>query len=433
MQKATVISVYKQNNKIVGYKIRLYTGEIIDYTSEQVKKLLTSNLLTLDNYKLTSDNRLIQRKIAEISENKSNSIAYYLMNKDNKVLKFTMQLGIVEVYGVTPYGFNTIENWISNRKKFSCAHNVKEFFNSIGIYTDEDFIYVTHCVSLNDSFWICSEKENIKWNSVSPFRHSYSKLISTYALDGIDIGLRDKNYFSPVISTDGSFPHTWEFRGQNNIVFIKAGSKYTLGGSNSGREPFSEYYASQIGKFLNFNCVDYSIRNHKRHDNRIDIVTECKCFTTEEVGATSASNLGLTTYESVIDYCKNLNKQSYDTIINMLFLDCLTLNTDRHFGNISFLVDNATQRVISIAPIFDNNYSLLPRFIEGYDKFDRSEYIARDNRTFEDLYKLVLKHKDFSYELKKLKGFRFNKPETVDRRLAFLNNFLQKQVDYLLK
>jgi hypothetical protein len=369
-----------------------------------------------------------------INQNKDN--IYYLMNKDSKVLAFTTNLETIEEYSKTPYGFINIENWYNNRRKFSYAYDMQRFLTNLDIYDYDKFINATHCVSLSDTFWIKSAQEDTIWNSVSPFRHSYSKLISTYALDGIDIGLRDKNYFSPVISTDGSFPHTWEFRGQNNIVFIKAGSKYTLGGSNSGREPFSEYYASQIGKFLNFNCVDYSIRNHKRHDNRIDIVTECKCFTTEEVGATSASNLGLTTYESVIDYCKNLNKQSYDTIINMLFLDCLTLNTDRHFGNISFLVDNATQRVISIAPIFDNNYSLLPRFIEEYDKFDRSDYIARDNRTFEYLYKLVLKHKDFSYELKKLKGFRFNKPETVeidDRRLAFLNNFLQKQVDYLLK
>lgn len=145
--------------------------------------------------------------------------------------------------------------------------------------------------------------------------------------------------------------------------------------------------------------------------------------------------LGLHTYEDVIDYCKNLSKHAYDTILNMLFLDCLLLNTDRHFSNIEFFIDNDTLEVKDIAPIFDNNYSFLPRFIEDYDKFNRKEYTARDGRTFEDLYKLIKKHKSFKKELIKLKKLKLEKPKNVDikdSRLQFLNEFLQMQVDYLL-
>lgn len=86
-------------------------------------------------------------------------------------------------------------------------------------------------------------------------------------------------------------------------------------------------------------------------------------------------------------------------------------------------------------PIFDNNNSLLPRFIEGYDTFSRKDYTVFDWRKFEDLYSLVRSHKDYTDELQKLKKFVFREPENVqikEERLEFLNWFLQMQVEYLL-
>ena len=119
----------------------------------------------------------------------------------------------------------------------------------------------------------------------------------------------------------------------------------------------------------------------------------------------------------------------------MFFLNCLLLNTDRHFSNIEFFMDNDSLKVIGMAPIFDNNYSFLPRFIEGYDVFNREEYVARDGRTFDELYKLVKKNKSFNKELIKLKKLKLDRPDKVeikDERLKFLNWLLQLQVDYLL-
>lgn len=240
---------------------------------------------------------------------------------------------------------------------------------------------------------------------MSPFRNDYSRVISTYALEGVKLDINEKKYFFPVIGTDGLFPHTWKYS-KDNILFIKAGSKYTLGGSNSGREPYSEYYASIVSRYLGFNSVVYEIRNHIRSDKRVDVVTECDCFTNEKVGSVTAFALGLATYEDVIGYCKNLSNNAYITVLNMLFLDCLLLNTDRHFSNIEFLMDNETLSIIDIAPVFDNNYSFLPRFIEGCDSFEREDYFARDGRSFEDLYMLVKQHRSFNKELVRLKKLK---------------------------
>lgn len=359
---------------------------------------------------------------------------YYLMNKDRIVAEFNINTGSLRKWGKLPYGFSNILDWVKSRYKFSCARNVEEFFNSLGIVSTEDFIYITHCTSLSDTFWVKKKNSSLYWKDVSPFRNDYSYVISMYALEGENIGMGNRNYFSPVVSTDGSFPHTWKYN-NGNIVFIKAGSKYTLGGSNSGREPYSEYYASKVCEYLGFNHVKYDIKHHIRRDGRVDCVTKCPCYTTEEVGSVPAFRLGLDTYEKVLDYCEKLGGSSLKTCLDMLFLDCLLLDTDRHFSNIEFLVNNDTQEVLSIAPIFDNNYALLPRFIEGFDTFDRDDYRARDGRTFEDLYKLVTSYKSYKSELISLKKFKFVAPEDVtmsDYRLKFLNDFLKEQVDYLL-
>lgn len=347
---------------------------------------------------------------------------YELLNKDSLIVVFDTELR--EVYGTLPLDFINIFDWLQTRTTFTCARNVKEFLKSIGISGLSDMIYVTHCVSLRDTFWVRAEGQNLTWSNVNPFTNDYSRVISQYALDGVS-KCRSRNYFSPDISTYGSFPHTWKRRNRE-LYFIKGSSKYTIGGSNSGREPISEYYACQIAKFLGIDCVDYTLREHKRVDGRIDLVTECKCYTSEQRGAVSASALGLNTYEKVLSYRKN--------VADMLFLDCLLLNTDRHFGNIEFFVDNNTLRVGNLVPVFDNNYSFLPRFLEGYDTFNRSDYMARDGRSFEDLYGLILRYKSFESYLLRLRKFKFRRKKGVtETRLKFMKDFLNMQIKYLLR
>lgn len=369
---------------------------------------------------------------------------FRIMNK-NKIAATFDTSGNVKIYEGMPIWFTKgncnletdisiyeIMKWLEHRIKIMCARDVTEFLEGIGIKTVTDAVYVTNMVSLSDSFWVKEENSVLKWEDVSPFRRSYSEAVSRFALDGV-INTNGKNYFSPVIGTDGSFPHAWKFN-NGNIKFIKGSSKYTLGGSNSGREPYSEYYAGKVAMYLGFDCVEYKIRYHRRSDGNIDVVTECGCYTSEKYGAVPANLLGINKYEEVLEYCAKLGRDSYLTCLNMLFLDCLLLNTDRHMGNIEFIIDNDKLNVICIAPIFDNNYSLLPRFIEGYDTFDRSQYAARDGRRFEDLYKIITKHKDFKKELSALRKFKFKPPDNVKidkRRLEFLNSFLDMQVKYL--
>jgi hypothetical protein len=226
-----------------------------------------------------------------------------------------------------------------------------------------------------------------------------------------------------------------KFNSENDIQFIKASSKYTLWGINSGFEPISEYFVSQLLQYLGVNCVKYNLLNHKRKDGKYDLITSCKCYTSEEVGAVSSSSLGLNSYKDVIDYCFKLSDSDFKTILVMLLVDCLTINTDRHFGNIEFLVDNKTQNVLSLAPIFDNNYALLPRFIIGMDTFNLNDYSTRSGMSFDELFNLISSYFNPRSILMKLKYFKFINKSNVkidSSRIDFYNSLLQDMINYYL-
>jgi hypothetical protein len=56
-------------------------------------------------------------------------------------------------------------------------------------------------------------------------------------------------------------------------------------------------------------------------------------------------------------------------LIDMLFLDCLISNRDRHGGNWEVILDPETRSPLDIAPLFDHGASLYNGF---YDYLDRS-------------------------------------------------------------
>lgn len=396
------------------------------YTLNQLKQIYISFDLNIIGFKGTS---VIENTCFRLM-NKTKVIGEFCIDSNNDYSDFDI------LDNNLPIDFSSLKSWIESRKIFTCARDINEFFSMLGINSISDFIKIFHCISLHDTFWVNSLLNGHDWLSVSPYHNDYSKFVSQYSMDGI-IGKKDFNYLSPDIATSGSFPSTWRFKSKDNIEYIKGSSKYTLGGINSGREPYSEYYACKVAEYLNFNCVDYKIRNYTRGDGKKDIVTVCKAYTSLKYGSVTANKLGLNSYKDVIEYCKkNLDVDSVDTILNMLFLDCLLLNTDRHFSNIEFLFDNDTLKIISISPIYDNNFALLPRFLEYKDVFIRKDYIARSGETFEEVFELVSSYKNFKNILLKLKSFKFDNikqcPISSDR-LKFLNEFLQSQVSYLLR
>ena len=359
---------------------------------------------------------------------------FYLMNKDNIVVCFNVvrtPLGVNynilgDVIGALPRDLKDISDWIKSRYILSHRADISALFAQLGIVNIEDYIEITNCISLNDTFWVKSVDSNKNWNSVSPYRNSLNKTISEFSFTGSKV---NGKYItgSPDFSTGGNFPKCWK-KVNGGIYLYKAG---TSGASNAGLEPFSEVFAYQLGKYLGLDCLEYKYSYYKN-----TCVSTCRNMCNEDIGLISFRDLiqdSITDYNKVFNYVKN-NKVEMQKVIDMLFLDSLLCNVDRHFGNISFYVNNATQRIVGMSSIYDNNLSCIPYYTEGEDLiYYINDIRAKDGKTFDELYDMI-KCKRTRKLLQEAGKFKFKKigVPKADARVPILNRMLEYRINCCL-
>lgn len=293
---------------------------------------------------------------------------YYLMNKDNIVLTFQLNnnsgmsedVSFVSVKqeGQTPYGFQDITSWVESRKASKHNAHLKDVMRRLGCDDNEGFIRLTHAVGINDTFWIRNDEENVTWKDVSLYRNQFSEIISRLSFEGA--GLYDERFSStsPELSCEGSFRKCFRkerVKGEfNSDIFLYKRS----GEFGEGLEPYCEVLASEIAKIVapSFASVRYDLcQLHGK------LASKCNIFTNENIGYASYSkmnNAKLYTLNDVNRFFEGIGcEQSFR---ELLVVDSLCFNQDRHSGNYGILFDNDTMEIVGMSPIFDLNLSMLP-------------------------------------------------------------------------
>ena len=141
--------------------------------------------------------------------------------------------------------------------------------------------------------------------------------------------------------------------------------------------------------------------------------------------------------KAVIEYYNSLGDKYYDAFVDMIVFDAVILNTDRHFGNFGFMVDNRTNKICAPAPLFDHGLSLLTYAMDN-DLQDWETYaktrVPATYSDFTELAKQLMGHSQ-KEKLRKLINFKFKKhPRSnwSDERLRILEQMLRKQVKSIL-
>lgn len=295
-------------------------------------------------------------------------------------------------------------------------YGIFEHLKEVGIKSKLDLLRVTHGISLTDCLWVRFEGETISWKHVNPFKGNYMFDINWF-IESKDPILR---LVIPNYSTDGQFAKCWNSNPYGHYL-IKTGSS---GAYNAGLEPLSEMLFTQIAKEMGYNnhveykpyFIDYTCTNYKYKQpillkdtigsNNKRMATECKLFTNENSSLITARELGLTTYEDCIRFAKEFTTNSSE-MIYMLMCDCIGFNTDRHMGNIGFLYTPDNMQIYEVAPMYDNNMSMLCYWD---DREDIKEYAlslrAKDSSDFPDLAKMLIR--ECSWIKSHIKNANFN-------------------------
>ena len=333
---------------------------------------------------------------------------------------------------VTPEG---ISRWLKNRtipKNRAYVHN---FLSKCGLNINRpmNVIKVSKGLSLNDSYWIVEEGFEGKFADYNLYENRFSRILALIAFTGFGSSMRTSLLSSPEFTTNGMLPKCWR-RINGKIMLYKGG---TSGASNTGNEPYSEYYAYQIAKEMGIDAISYGLSKWKG-----ELCSTCSIFTDKNhsfmpVGRIVTSG-GM---DAVMKFYKELGPEYEKALNDMFVLDALIYNTDRHFGNFGFIIDSNTNKIIAPAPLFDHGNSLFN--YAGMDDLESPETLSMYAETmypcvydnFVTSAKKVLTS-DHRKGLRKLLKFRFKKNSRYnlpDKRLKLIECQVRKRAKELLE
>lgn len=219
------------------------------------------------------------------------------------------------------------------------AKQLKEFFE-LEDASAEEVLLSCHAVCLTDSYWIRRESENLSWILVKP----NSDILAETAIFGADPVPIIPGIISPELTNTGSYEKAWMFD-SGKWYLVKRG---TL------EECFTELLIPSIADLLSFDCVQYVI---DLEENTV----LCEDFTQGKLNFEPMSYI----VDDDIDYEKSYTwlelqgKTLAKSYLDMLFLDALIGNPDRHTNNYGLLRDRKSGEVLRMAPIYDNHLALI--------------------------------------------------------------------------
>lgn len=327
-----------------------------------------------------------------------------------------------------------IAKWLKHRtipKNRAYVHN---FLSKCGLNINRPMtiIKVSKGLSLNDCYWVVEEGFEGTYDKFNLYDNRFSQVLALIAFTGYGSSIRTSLASCPEFTTNGMLPKCWR-RKDGKIMLYKGG---TSGASNTGNEPYSEYYAAQVAKALGVNAIEYGLSKWKG-----ELCSTCELFTSKEysflpVGRVVTSG-GM---KAVREYYEKLGQDFVDALNDMLVLDAIIMNTDRHFGNFGFIVDNKTNKIVAPAPLFDHGNALLN--FAGRDDLENEKALNEYANTlvpcvYDDFIgtaKKVLtqKHRE---GLRKLLEFKFKKNSRYnlfDKRLKLLEKMIQTRAKILL-
>ena len=371
---------------------------------------------------------------------------YILKQFDNDLLYFTMEntdnelkvhiTGVNEnMRSLIPLDMElndkALKRWLEKRTIPRNRAYVSNFLSRLGLNEKDTKGIIDICqgLSLNDSYWVTKEDCHDLFDDKNLYTNSFNTNIASIAFTGYGSYTRSSFRSSPEFTTNGMLAKSWR-RIKGKIMLYKTG---TEGFANSGLEPYSEFYASQVAKAMRLNHVEYGLSKWKKK-----LCSTCELFTSQDISFIPIGRLVKTGgIAAVIDYYKGLGDNYYQELIDMLVFDAVILNEDRHFGNFGLLIDSHKNKIIAPAPIFDNGLSLLCYAMDD-DFKNINDYVStRLPAAYQDFISFVkplmtIRQKD---KLRKLINFKFDKNtryKLSNKRLKQLEIVIQERVMLLL-
>ena len=300
---------------------------------------------------------------------------YTLMHKDIPVADLTLDeaTGSIQRIDVLLHGEHlpvgvsvrhgvadraALNEWWEDRSIPASRSGLREALETLGVASSKLLLTRCYGLSLSDHYWIKPAGSELTWHNVNFFENPFSEDVGD-ALFGAPSKKDHFDFSSPDNTSDGFLKKRWKILDGKRCL-IKAGSPPFL------QQPFNEVIATKIADRLDICHIPYTVmwENGVPYSVCEDFVTpDTELIPAWRVMQTQKKENQTSVYQHYRNCCDSLGVPNMAHALDqMIVLDYLIANEDRHLNNFGLLRNPDTLEWLGPAPIYDSGSSL------GYDK-----------------------------------------------------------------
>ena len=324
---------YRENGK--NYSIKLNNDEIVPLKEQiEERKVIEKNIKAL----LKNGNREIELSTF------AKEYTGYVMSGNTVVAEFNKGVLVPPTHKLCPLVIkrtNSIYEFLKSRSIDSGRTNSRLLRKVLNINVKDDTLVslCSYAASISDNYWFKPKHSKLKYEDIS-FNND---IFFDTALKGIITIYPKKLILTPELTTNGSYEKGWRNIDGNWWL-------YKVGTIN---ERYSEVFYSRLFEKLILPTAHYEIDG-----NYIRTANFAKGVNFEPMVSLVGDNEDI---EYIYDALNKINHQIALDYLRLITFDVVLNNVDRHNENCGILRDKETGEIISLAPNYDDNLSLISR------------------------------------------------------------------------
>lgn len=275
---------------------------------------------------------------------------HYIMNKDTAAIE--IETAKILNWDACPWSLrlsnltiHKIYKWLMHRALPLSRKNSEKIYKTVQLSRDNqelELMYLTHALSINDNYWVCNDNEIsfIKYKGINLFENSLNSAMYLVALRGIgEFTITDKE-ISAEYTGQGTCPKCF-VRSSDGLFIYKSGSIEGIK---------NELYACYIAEVLGAKTAHYDYETF----NGVQCTKSKICTALDNNWETAFI---LSEYLTINKYTPQSFAEKYMSIdyANMIILDAIILNSDRHMKNWSFEFNTNDNKLLGLALNYDYN------------------------------------------------------------------------------
>ena len=250
---------------------------------------------------------------------------------------------------------SALNAWWRGRSIPASRQGIRQALETLRIGYTQQLLEKSYGLSLSDQYWIRAKHSDLQWDDINFFQNSFSDDIGDILFGKKLSGDEGISLMSPDNTSDGWLKKKWTIIDGKRCL-IKGGS------GTIQQEPYNEVIASCLMDRLQVSHVAYRLILQNDYPYSV-----CEDFITPDTELVPAWHIVQTLkkenhhscYQHYLRCCAELGiPEIQHALDQMLVVDFLLANEDRHFNNFGVIRNAETLKWVGAAPIYDTGTSL---------------------------------------------------------------------------